>query len=92
VNIFDGLEGAVKTAVQSSPAAASLETQTVAQVGGAAQTLTTNVLSKILPDGAVIAPEVAAPFFAGLEGYINHFFQNGTTTTTNEGTPPAAAA
>lgn len=91
VDAFDGVENVIKGAAQASPVVDQAINQTVESVGNNASTVVTGVLTKVLPDGAVIAPEVTAPFFAGLEAYVEHFFNNGTTTTPVEGTPPATA-
>ena len=84
---FKGVENSVVTAVQSSGPVQNLETQTVDQVGAAAQQVVVNAITKAAPGASTVAAEVTTPLFAALEAFVIHFIQGATTTAV---TKPAA--
>lgn len=85
---FKGVETTVVSAVQASPPVQQLETQTVDEVGQAAQAVVVGAIAKAAPGAAAVAAEVTTPLFAAIESLVIHFIQGATTTAVTK--PPVS--
>ena len=89
VNAFDGVENNVKQAVVNSPQVQQMETQTVEQVGTAAQQVVVGAIGKAAPGATSLAAEVTTPLFAALEAFVIHFIQEERDIERSQGSPAA---
>lgn len=97
LNAIEGVEGAVAGAVQSNPQVQTevqnVETQTVDEVGSAAQGVVVGAITKVNPQAGVIAKDVSNAFLPALEAFVLHFFQQGTVAAETKPAPePPPAA